>query len=262
MNPERYSPETVLAVQAWTPGLMSFRLSRPEGYRFTAGQFARLGLKRKATPPAAEAEIIWRAYSIASATADPFLEFCSVLLPEGEFTTELARLAPGDAVYIERASYGFLTTAGFAPGKDLWMIATGTGLAPFISMALEPSIWAEYEHLVVVHSVRELAELTYRQKLADLRNDPAFGASGIALHYVPIVTREPHPGGLTERIPQLLADGRLEAAAGVTLDVARSRVLLCGNPAMVAEVRAFLTPLGYATARRTRPGTLAVENYW
>ncbi|MGA2549875.1 MAG: ferredoxin--NADP reductase [Burkholderiaceae bacterium] len=264
MNSDKYSRETVVFLHAWTPTLVSLRITRPEGYRFTAGQFARLGLAKNdpQSPTGTGERMVWRAYSIASATDEDELEFCSVLLPEGEFTSELARLKVGDSVYVERNSYGFLTTAGFAPGKDLWMIATGTGLAPFISMLLEARNWNDYENLVVAHSVREAGELAYRGLLEELPERPCFGASKARLHYIPIVTRESVPGALGERLPRLLESGQLEAAAQLPLDLERSRILLCGNPAMVTEMRALLSPRGYATSRRLKPGTLAVENYW
>jgi ferredoxin--NADP+ reductase len=264
MNSDKYSQQTIVSIHAWTPTLISFRLTRPPQFRFTAGQFARLGLSKldPNSPTGTGERLIWRAYSIASATSDEHLEFCSVLLPEGEFTTELAGLGVGDTMYIENVSYGFLTTAGFVPGPDLWMIATSTGLAPFVSMLYESKTWDCYENLVVVHSVRYAAELAYRDALLRLPNQPRFGASTARLHYVPIVTREPGASYLPDRIPQLLTDGRLELAAGVPLDLARSRVLLCGNPAMVADMRSLLGARGYATSRRLKPGTLAVENYW
>jgi ferredoxin--NADP+ reductase len=264
MNPDKYTEERVLSLRSWTPQLLSFRLSRPAGYQFTAGQFARLGLVKTdaLAPDDTGQRIVWRAYSIASAPEEGALEFCSVLLPEGEFTTELARLQPGDTVLVERASYGFLTTAGFAPGKDLWMIATGTGLAPFVSIIQERQNWQDFENLVIVHSVREAPELAYRDTILKLAKEPPFGASGAKLRYVPIVTRDTLEGVLHERIPVLAQDGRLEAAAGLALDLARSRILLCGNPAMVKDMRALLGAAGYATSRRLKPGTLAVENYW
>jgi ferredoxin--NADP+ reductase len=261
MNSEKYTLERVLSVQPWTPNLVSFRLTRPAGYRFTAGQFARLGLP-KIVDESDLPQIVWRAYSIASASQADHLEFCSVILPSGEFTTELVRLAPGDSMYVDRASFGFLTTAGFAPGLDLWMIATGTGLAPFLSILQESAIWQDYENLVVVHSVRQAGELAYRETLEAMCKTPPFGASRARLHYVPIVTRSTEPLYLHERIPELFASGRLEAAAMLQLQLERSRVLLCGNPAMVSEMRTLLGAQGYATSRRQKPGTLCVENYW
>src|SRR5207237_3596510 len=125
---DKYTVETITDVRPWTDSLFSFRTTRDRGYRFVPGQFARLGVNGEA-----EGSIVWRAYSIASAAHDEHLEFFSVVVPNGQFTSRLSKLKEGDPIYVERKSYGFLTTDRFESGRDLWMLATGTGLAPFLS---------------------------------------------------------------------------------------------------------------------------------
>lgn len=261
---DKYTNETITWTRAWTPNLFSFRLTRSPEFRFTAGQFARLGVRTE-DPNALDGSgwrMIWRPYSIVSATYDDNLEFCSVLVPEGEFTSVLGRLGIGDTVYVEKNNYGFLTTERFAPGRDLWMLATGTGLAPFLSILWEKSHWTSYQNLVVVHSVREAAELAYRDTISAFPRNPPFSGLGARLHYLPIVTREPYGEALRDHIPVLLRNNALEAAAGLDLDVAHSRLMLCGNPSMIQETRELLGEKGFATPRRLQPGTLAIEKYW
>lgn len=257
----KYTPEKVLSIQPWAPNLFSFRLTRDPGFAFTPGQFARLGVKRadpEGGQDGAAVKIVWRAYSVASPSNAPFLEFFSIVIPGGEFTSELARLRVGDTVYLERLNYGFLTLERFEPARDLWMLCTGTGLAPFLSILGEQSTWSSYQNLIVVHSVRYANELAYAENLR------ASGAmpGGARLHYVPVVTRMPCPTALAGRIPALLERGVLEAHVGLQLDSAHARVLVCGNPDMIATTRKLLAARGLATSRRGKPGQLAVENYW
>jgi len=168
----------------------------------------------------------------------------------------------GDAICVERASYGFLTINHFAPGKDLWLLASGTGLGPFLSILQDPATWRAYESLIVVHSVRNASDLAYRDKLAAFSHQAPVAASPSRLRYLPVVTRESCPSALGARIPHLIEDGRLEAAAGVELDPQRSRIMVCGNPEMSRDLRRLLTVRGFRTNRRGAPGQLAFENYW
>ncbi len=269
MSSDKYTTETVTWVKTWVPHkLFSFRTTRAPGFRFVPGQFARLGLRR-ADPTAKDGSgtsIAWRAYSIVSASYDDFLEFYSIVVPDGEFTSELERLHEGDTIYVEKNSFGFLTTAAFPSGKDLWMLSSGTGLAPFISVLYDLDVWDTYDHLIVVHSVRTADELAYRETIEGLRTHEYFGefcrAQPDKLIYLPSATREEVPGALSSRITTLLANGELERQAGVTLAPEHSRVMLCGNPDMVTDIRKLLTARGFGTSRRGKPGNLAVENYW
>jgi ferredoxin--NADP+ reductase len=262
---DKATVETLRSHHTWVPGkLFSFSTTRPAGFQFTAGQFARLGLPR----PAADGgtEMVWRAYSIASSPLAPELEFFSIVVHGGPFTTALVELGVGDTIHIDPTAYGFLTTDRFAAGEDLWLISSGTGIAPFLSILQDHAIWQQYRHVVVVHSVREIAELAYRVDIEHFATHPNFAqyfaTEPDRLRYVPVVTREAADGMLDARIQTLLADGRLEARAGITLDPARSRVMLCGNPEMLKVLRAQLGERGFKPSRRGEAGNLAVETYW
>ena len=253
---DKYTSESLLWMQRWAPRLFSFRLSRSSAFRFTAGQFARLGLRSESTD-----ELIWRPYSVVSATDAQYLEFFSVEVPGGQFTEQLARQPVGTEVMVEKVPYGFLTTERFENGRDLWMISTGTGLAPFICMLYENRLWADYANLIVVHSVRHQDELAYRDEIARIAAArPA--EEKTALHYVPVVTRQTVEATLHDRIPVLIDTGDLERQVGLSLDPGPARALLCGNPEMVSAVRALLATRGFVPPRRGQPGTLTVENYW
>jgi len=248
--------ETVLWSYWWTPSLVSIRVTRDPAFRFTPGHYARIGI---ANP---NGDAVFRALSVASAPADSHLEFFCSLIPGGEFSSRLASLRVGDVVEVERASFGFLTVDSLAPGTDLWLLATGTGLAPFLAMLRDPGIWKAFDHLIVVHSVRRAAELAYADDLQRLAEKPPSAAARAALHNLPVVTREPRATTLAERIHALLASGSLTRAAGVPLDPASSRVMACGNPGMTRELRALLGERGFRTTRRGVRGQVAFEKYW
>lgn len=252
----KWTTETVLSVHHWTPTLISLRTTRPQDYRFKPGHYARLGL---VAPDGSE---VWRPISMVSASSDEALEFFIILIPDGLFSEGLRPLRAGDSLRVDRLSYGFMTLDQLAAGADLWLLASGTGLGPFVSMLRDTEVWQQFERLIVVHSVRRAAELAYGDELralaAQARDDPGRAQ----LTYLPIVTREPGATALAERLPQLLDAGRLEAAAGTTLTLAGSRLMVCGNPAMAQEVRQLLAARGFTTSRRNAPGQMAFENYW
>ena len=254
---DKYTTETITDVRPWTDSLFSFRTTRDRGYRFVPGQFARLGVKSRDAD-----DIVWRAYSIASAAHDEHLEFFSVVVPNGAFTSRLSKLREGDEIYVERKSYGFLTTDRFEAGRDLWMLATGTGLAPFISILHDFETWEKYDNLVLVQSVRTQPELAYEDLIRGFEGSEYYGEYAHKLRYVRIVTREPVPGTLRDRVTKLLGNGVLEENLGLRLDHDRSRIMLCGNPAMVEDSRRILVERGFRMSRRGEPGHLAVENYW
>ena len=256
-TPDKYTVETITDVRPWTDSLFSFRTTRDRGYRFVPGQFARLGVNGEA-----EGSIVWRAYSIASAAHDEHLEFFSVVVPNGQFTSRLSKLKEGDPIYVERKSYGFLTTDRFESGKDLWMLATGTGLAPFLSILHDFATWEQYDNLLLVQSVRTQQELAYEDLIRGFEGSEYYGEFAHKLRYARIVTREPVPGTLRDRVTKLLSNGVLEENIGIKLDHDRSRIMLCGNPEMVEDSRKILVERGYRLSRRGEPGHLAVENYW
>src|SRR5687768_2652109 len=267
MSTDKYTTERITAVRPWTDNLFSFRTTRDRGYRFVPGQFARLGVRGRecaGSGQTAEAEgsIIWRAYSIASAAHDEHLEFFSVVVPGGQFTSRLCRLREGDAIHVERRSYGFLTTDRFEAGRDLWMLATGTGLAPFLSILHDFETWESYDNLVLVQSVRTQAELAYEDLIRGFEGSEYYGEFAHKLRYARIVTREAVPDAFGDRVTKLLSSGVLEENLGIRLDHDRSRIMLCGNPEMVEDSRRLLTGRGFRLSRRGEPGHLAVENYW
>jgi len=255
-NPEKWTRETILSVRRWSPSLFSFRASRYRGFRFAPGQFARIGIAKEDGP------IVWRAYSIVSAAYDEYLEFLSVVVPGGEFTSRLARFVPGDPILVDKTSYGFLSPDRFQDGSDLWMLASGTGLAPFLSILRDPAVWERYERLILVNCVRHATELAYRTEIDELGRNELFAGARASLRYLPAVTREHCSGALAARITQALTDGHLEAAAGTPLDLARSRLMICGNPDMVLELRELLGRRGFKVGRRGAPGQLSFENAW
>lgn len=268
---------TVLSKTTWTPNLFSFTVSRPDSFKFTAGQFVRLGVNpshlnyykqqgEAGNDVANDAlnEDIFRAYSIVSSPFDEVLEFFSIVIPNGAFTSQLQHLEVGDELLLNTMPFGFLTLARYQKPlpKDLWLLATGTGLAPFLSMLQDLKTWEDYEHIILAYSARSIEELAYVDKIKSLQED--FGSlvdNPAKLIFIPIVTREPVEGALTERLPKLLLDGTLQERAGIALDVDSTHVMLCGNPDMVEDTKETLKSLGLVMNRRGE-GNIAVENYW
>ena len=268
---------TVLSKTTWTPNLFSFTVSRPDSFKFTAGQFVRLGVNpshlnyykqqgEAGNDVANDAlnEDIFRAYSIVSSPFDEVLEFFSIVIPDGAFTSQLQHLEVGDELLLNTMPFGFLTLARYQKPlpKDLWLLATGTGLAPFLSMLQDLKTWEDYEHIILAYSARSIEELAYVDKIKSLQED--FGSlvdNPAKLIFIPVVTREPIEGALTERLPKLLLDGTLQERAGIALDVDSTHVMLCGNPDMVEDTKETLKSLGLVMNRRGE-GNIAVENYW
>lgn len=248
--------ETITGLRRWGDGLFTFTTTRPAGYSFVAGQYARLGLPDESGP-------IWRAYSMVSAPEQDNLEFYGILVPGGLFTSRLAKIKTGDTIWIEKQPYGFMTADRFTDGEDLWMLATGTGVGPFISILRNPDVWGKFRNLILVHCVRHAAELTYQEELAALqRHAPATLANPATLRIVRSTTREPDAPGLHGRITTLLESGELEKAAGLPMTVEASRIMLCGNPDMIEETRKLLHARGMRPCRRVLPGQFVTENYW
>lgn len=266
MVEEKYTREVITSLTDWVPGkLFSFTCTRPAGFRFTAGQFARLGVDNRLSIPG-EPDIIWRAYSMVSGPYDEHLEFFSIVVPDGAFTSHLNQLKVGDPIYVDKTNFGFLTTARFESGKDLWLLSSGTGLAPFLSILLDPQTWDQFEKIILVHSARTHAELVYQTFIESLSNHPILSEliEDITSRfvYVPVVTREPSFNGLSQRINTLLETGDLASTANTTISLERSRFMICGNPEMVKDVRNQLKSMGFKPARQSSPGEIAVENYW
>ncbi len=253
---EKFTRQRLLEVQTLTPSLFTLRTSRDPGFRFSAGQFARLGVRKPSGC------IVWRAYSMVSAPHDEFLDFFSIVVPDGEFTSELSRLKVGDELLIDKQAFGFLTLDRFPDGRDLWLLATGTGIAPFLSILQDFQAWQRFERIILVYSVREARELAYQQLIAELPQREYLDGLGSKLLYLPVVTREQVPGALHARITTLIESGELERAADLQLTPEHSRIMLCGNPQMIEDTRAVLKARDLNLALTRKPGQVAVENYW
>ncbi|WKV83488.1 ferredoxin--NADP reductase [Pseudomonas sp. B24_DOA] len=253
---EKYTSQTLLDVQPLTPNLFTLRTSRDPGFRFRAGQFARLGVTK------ADGSTVWRAYSMVSSPFDEFLEFFSIVVPGGEFTSELSRLQVGDTLMVERQAFGYLTLDRFVDGRDLWLLSTGTGVAPFLSILQDFEVWEKFERIILVYSVREARELAYQELIAGLAQRDYLSEYAHKLQFIPTVTRQVHPGALQGRITTLIENGELERAAGVELSPEHSRVMLCGNPQMIDDTRALLKQRDMRLSLTRKPGQVAVENYW
>ncbi len=239
----------------WNDHLLSIRIQRDPDYRFVSGQFARIGLADE------NGERIWRAYSIVSAPDEAFLEFFLVVLPGGKFSARVATRAVGQPLLLEKPAQGFLTLDRFRDGRDLWLIGTGTGLAPYISMLRAPTTWTRFENIVVALSVRQARDLAYIEEIESLAANHRQG--GAKLHFVKSLTRDDGvDGALHGRLTTLTESGRLEQSAGLAFDPDRSRFMLCGNPEMVEAMRAILKSRGFIMNRRMTPGHIIVENYW
>ncbi|MDO6644451.1 ferredoxin--NADP reductase [Acinetobacter guillouiae] len=253
MSIEKFSIEKVLSVQRWTNTLFSFTMTRPAHFKFTAGQFARIGLK-------VGDDLVVRAYSVVSSPFDETLEFFSIVVPDGAFTSNLQHLQVGDALYLEKIPYGFLTLARYQLPlpKDLWLLATGTGLAPFISMLQDFETWSKYEKINLVYSVRTESELAYVDRIQEIAQ--LFGEGHTGFKFIPIVTRDPN-AALHDRLPILIENGALEKAADLKFNADTTHVMLCGNPQMVDDTKAALKARGLTMNRRGE-GNIAVENYW
>ncbi|HEV8097280.1 MAG TPA: ferredoxin--NADP reductase [Burkholderiales bacterium] len=232
----------------WTQTLYSLRVTGP-ALDFRAGQFVRIALD-------VGGERIARPFSFVNPPDDPLLEFYGVIVPEGPLSPSLARLQPGDPLYYADNPSGFLVLAEVPQAEELWLLATGTGLAPFLSILRTEAPWQTYRRVILVHAVRRADELVYRELI-----DPMRGLRGDQFRYVTFVSREEHPGSLAGRIPAAIRDGRLEAAAGA-FAAERSQFMLCGNPDMVKDVTAALVERGLRKHRRRAPGQITVETFW
>ena len=243
----------VVGKRHWTDRLVSLQVAAPE-VTFVAGQFGRLALP---APPGEKEEMIGRPYSFVNSPGIAPHEFYFITVPGGPLSPRLAALEPGDPVWLLPRANGFFSV-GEVPAADvLWCLATGTGVGPFLSILRTPEAWERFGRVVLVHAVRFAPELTYTDVVAGIAADHPG-----AFTYIPMVSRESTPGALTGRIPDAIADGRLEARAGIALAAENSQVMLCGNPAMVEDTQMVLAARGMRRHRRKEPGNVTVETYW
>lgn len=233
------STETVLDVHHWNDHLFSFRTTRQPSLRFENGQFVMIGLEVEGRP-------LTRAYSIASPNYEEHLEFFSIKVPNGPLTSRLQHLKTGDPIVVSRKPTGTLVLSDLRPGRNLYLLSTGTGLAPFLSVIRDPEAYDRFDRIVLLHGVRHVSELAYRYYLTqELPRDACFGDwVREKFIYYPTVTREPF---ITQgRITDHLASGQLFADTGLPpLDPALDRAMICGSPAMLADCCALLDGHGF-----------------
>jgi ferredoxin--NADP+ reductase len=243
----------VVGKRRWSDRLVSLQVAAPE-VTFVAGQFGRLALP---APPGEKEEMIGRPYSFVNSPGIAPHEFYFITVPGGPLSSRLAALEPGDPVWLLPRANGFFSVGEVPEADVLWCFATGTGIGPFLSILRTHEAWERFGRVVLVHAVRFASELTYTDVVAGIAADHPG-----AFTYIPMVSRESPPGALTGRIPDAIADGRLEARAGIALAAENSQVMLCGNPAMVEDTQKVLAARGMRRHRRKEPGNVTVETYW
>jgi ferredoxin/flavodoxin---NADP+ reductase len=245
--------EQVLTVHHWTDRLFSFTTTRDPSFRFLNGQFAMIGLTVNGRP-------LLRAYSMASANYEEVLEFFSIKVPDGPLTSRLQHIRPDDEILVNRKTTGTLIQDSLTPGRTLYLIGTGTGLAPFLSVIKDPDAYDRFESVVLVHGCRKVAELAYRDRiLHDLPNDEHIGdLVREKLTYYPTVTRDvfEHQG----RVTDLIETDRLQADLGVApLDPDHDRIMVCGGPHMLADMRRILAAKGFTEGSIAHPANFVYE---
>ena len=246
--------QTVTKVTHWTDRLFSFRVTRPKSLRFRSGEFVMIGLMNDNGKP------LLRAYSIASPAWDDELEFYSIKVPDGPLTSRLQHIQPGDDIILRPKPVGTLVHDALLPGKRLWLLATGTGFAPFASLLREPETWEKYDQVIMMHTCRETAELDYGRALIEsLADDPLIGdLIGDKLKYYPTTTREPSP--LMGRITDNLTSGKVFQDLNLPpMDAQDDRAMVCGSLAFNHDLKAVLESFGLHEGANSEPLEFVVE---
>jgi len=233
----------VIENKHWTDALFSLRVEAPR-ISFEAGQFVRIALE----------ENLARPFSFVNPPEDPLLEFYGIVVPEGPLSPRLARLRAGERLLVATNPAGFLVLSELPDAETLWLVSTGTGIAPFLSILRTAAPWRRFGSVVLVHAVRHARELVYQDLIRRISKEHG-------LRHVTFVSREAAAGSLAGRIPAAMRDGRLEAAAGLELNQ-NSHVMLCGNPRMLKDAAAALVERGLRKHRRRTPGHITVESFW
>lgn len=250
-----FSSVDVLWVKHWNEHLFSFATARPASFRFRSGEFVMVGLPTETGKP------LMRAYSIASPDYAEELEFLSIKVEDGPLTSRLQKIRAGDQIYLGKKPVGTLVTDALTPGKRLFLLSTGTGLAPFLSLIRDPQVYGLFDEVVLVHCVRRVSDLSYHDQLeARLAEDPLVAdEAATQFRYVPTVTREPFR--TTGRIGTLIDDGILfEGSAGArALDPATDRLMMCGSMAMIKDMAAHLDASGFEEGSNAAPGSYVIE---
>lgn len=246
--------EKVLEVHHWNDTLFSFKTTRDPGFRFENGHFTMIGLQQDNGRP------LLRAYSIASANYEDELEFFSIKVPDGPLTSQLQKIKPGDEIYVSRKPTGTLVADHLLPGKRLWLLSTGTGLAPFLSIIKDPDVYERFDQVILTHGVRYVSELAYQDHIQnELPNHEYFGEMvRDQLLYYPTVTREPyHNSG---RLTDLMLSGKIFEDLGVPQpNVEEDRFMLCGSPAMLKDLTKILDDWGFRETRAGVPHEYVIE---
>ncbi|UOK71834.1 ferredoxin--NADP reductase [Ancylobacter polymorphus] len=245
--------ERVLSVHHWTDNLFTFTTTRDPALRFKNGQFVMIGLQVDGKP-------LLRAYSIASANYEETLEFFSIKVANGPLTSRLQHLKVGDEVIVGRKPTGTLLVDYLVPGRRLYLLSTGTGLAPFMSLIKDPETYEAYEKVILVHGVRTVGELAYQDFIENELPDNEFFGELVRekLVYYPTVTREPYRN--QGRITDLITSGKLFTDLDLPpLDKEDDRVMLCGSPQLLDDMRVILKEKGFEEGSTTEPGDFVIE---
>lgn len=242
----------VLDVHHWTDRLFSFTTTRDPGFRYQSGQFTMIGLQVEGRP-------LLRAYSMVSPHYEENLEFLSIKVQDGPLTSRLQHVKPGDTVLIGRKASGTLLLQNLLPGKTLYLLSTGTGLAPFMSVIRDPEVYEHFEKVVLVHGCRQVDELAYHDLIEhDLKKNEFFGELvSKQLIYYPTVTREAFRN--QGRLTTLLETGKLFQDIGLKADHEQDRFMLCGSPEMLKDVRAWFDKLGLKEGNMSHQGHYVIE---
>lgn len=238
----------VIENYAWNQELFSLRV-RTQPFEFIAGQFVRLGLPH-------EGGRVQRAYSLVNGPDDNVLDFLVNRVHDGLFSPLLHDLKAGQTIEVSQPPSGFFTLNEVPDGDSLWLISTGTGIGPYLSMLSTDIPWQRFSRIHLIHAVRYGADLAYQRKILDwVEAHPG------QLNYQPIVSREDYPGALRGRIPALIESGDLQRAVNDVLDE-RAQVMLCGNPEMIRDAKVVLNDMGLPKNLRRKPGNVTMEHYW
>ncbi len=248
-----FNEERVLTVHHWTDSLFSFTTTRDPSLRFSNGHFTMIGLRLDGKP-------LLRAYSIASANYEEHLEFLSIKVPDGPLTSRLQHIKPGDTVVVGRKPTGTLLIDYLLPGKRLYLLGTGTGLAPYLSIVRDPETYEKFEEVIVVHGVREVKELAYRELLTETLPEHEFLGDMVKqqLRYYPTVTREAFEN--QGRITGLIESGKLFEDLGMpALDPTVDRVMICGSPAVLRDLKSMFEQRQFKEGNTSKPGDFVIE---
>ena len=245
----KWTSAKLVEKKVWAEGLFTLKIAAPDVNPFSPGQFLHLAIVEGE-------ERTNRPYSVASPHG-PEVEFFIVLVEDGRLTPKLWALEVGDELEVSQRAAGSFTLAKTPDAKNLWLMSTGTGLAPYIAMLREAEAWERYEKIVVVHGVRHNSDFAYQEEFSEYTEK-----YGDRFAYVPVLSREDAPGTLRGRIPQVMESGQLEEAGGCKISKEDSAVLLCGNPAMLDEMEERLGHRGMIKHRKKEPGQIVLERYW